>query len=169
MAWRTLVFLGVAVACAGYAPSGGAASPAKLPHGVQAQVSPAGRMLPGAYHTTVTYSDVRGLPPAMARRMTSRPHTADGCLKTSDINAVVQDEIAAGGGMTCSQDHGSASGGVISGAANCRDDQGSSGTLTLRGSYNATHAEVSADLRATTQMGPMSEHMHLVSDRTGAC
>ena len=83
-------------------------------------------MQPGKYRTTITYTDVRGLPPAMMQHMMSSPHINDGCLKTSDINAVVEDAIARGGGMTCSEDHGSASGGVISGAAKCRDDQGSS-------------------------------------------
>jgi hypothetical protein len=82
---------------------------------------------------------------------------------------VVQDSIAASADMTCTEDHGSASSGVISGTARCRDDDGNSGTLAIAGTYTATHADVGADLTAQTQMGPISEHIHLVSDRTGAC
>ena len=134
-----------------------------------AQLAPTGGMQTGEYHTTITFSDVSGLPPAMAQHMMSTPQTTDACVRTSDINAEVQDAIAAGADMTCSQDHGSASGGVISGAANCHDDDGNSGALAISGSYTATHADVSADLTAQTQMGPVSEHIHLVSDRTGAC
>jgi hypothetical protein len=126
-------------------------------------------MQPGQYHNTMTFEDVTGLPPAVARRMMSRAHTSDGCLRTSDINSVIDDAIAGGADMTCSQAHGSAAGGVISGGASCHDSMGNSGTLTISGTYTATHADVSGDLSAQTQIGPISEHIHLVSDRTGAC
>jgi hypothetical protein len=170
MAWRAFAFVAVVGLCALYSQSGAEASGASnRSHAAQGQAPGAGGMQPGHYRTTITYSDVRGLPPQMAQHMMSRPRVTEDCMTTSDINAVVQDEIAAGGGMTCSQDQASAAGGVISGAASCRDEDGNSGTLTIGGTYSAAHADVSADLRAQTQMGPISEHIHLVSDRTGAC
>ncbi|MGA9341800.1 MAG: DUF3617 family protein [Rhodanobacteraceae bacterium] len=136
----------------------------------EASAAPPGAMQPGEYHTTITYSNVRGLPPAMAQNMMSRPQTTDGCLETGDIDTVIQDSMTAGSGMTCSQDHGSASGGNIRGLANCRDDSGTSGTLSVSGTYTATHADVSADLNvASSPMGPIFEHIHWVSDRTGSC
>ncbi len=164
MALRPVLCLGSAglcVLCAGFWTAASAA---------QTYAAQSSGMQPGGYHTTLTYSNVRGLPPAMAQHMMSRPHVSDGCLKTGDINAVVQDAMAAGSGMTCSQDHGSASGGVIRGVASCRDDQGTSGTLTVSGTYTATHADVNADLDVkSSPMGPIFEHIHLISDRTGSC
>jgi Protein of unknown function (DUF3617) len=169
MASRPLLSLGLVgwcVVCAWFGPEAFAAPN----QASQAYIVQTAGMQPGKYHTTVTYSNVRGLPPAMAQNMMSRPHPTDGCLETGDINAVVQDEMAAASGMTCSQDHGSASGGVISGVASCRDDRGTSGTLTVTGTYTATHADVSADLNVpSSPMGPVSEHIHWVSDRTGSC
>lgn len=127
-------------------------------------------MQPGNYHITVTFSKVRGLPPEMAHQLMSHPQASDGCAETGDINSLVQDMMTAGAGMTCSEDHGSASGGVISGMANCRDDRGTSGTLTIKGSYTATHADVSGDLNVTSSpMGPIFEHIHWVGNRTGTC
>ncbi len=158
MALRPLLYLGsvgLCVVCAWFGPEASAA-----PNGMQ----------PGMYHTTITYSNVRGLPPAMAQDMMSRPHPTDGCLETGDVNSVVQDAMSAGSGMTCSQDHGSASRGVIRGVATCRDDRGTAGTLTVKGTYTATHADVSADLKVSSSpMGPVAEHIHWVSDRTGSC
>ena len=171
MALRPLLFLGLAgmaIFCARLGAEAWA-GPHQSSPSAQAHTMQAGGMQPGEYHTTTTFSNVRGLPPAMAQNMMARPHTSDGCMATSDINAVVQDSIAASADMTCSQNHGSAVGGVIRGVANCHDDQGNSGTLTVAGTYTATHADVGADLSAQTQMGPISEHIHLVSDRTGAC
>ena len=107
---------GLCVLCAGFAPA------------VYAQTS---GMQPGGYRTTLTYSNVRGLPPAMTQNMMSRSHVSDGCLKTGDINAIVQHAMAACTGMTCSLDHGSASDGVIRGVASCRNDRRTSGTLTV--------------------------------------
>lgn len=136
----------------------------------QAGIAHAGGMQPGMYHSTITYSNLRGLPPAMAQHMMSRPHVSDGCMETGDVNAVVQDEMAAGSGMTCSQNKGSASGGVIRGVASCQDDRGTSGTLNVTGTYTATHADVSADLNVqSSPMGPVSEHIHLLSERIGPC
>jgi Protein of unknown function (DUF3617) len=172
MASRPLLPLGLVgwcVVCAWFGPEASAA-PNQASQAAQAHIVPTGSMQPGNYHTTITYSNVRGLPPAMAQNMMSRPRTTDGCLETGDIDAVVQDEMAAGSGMTCSQDQGSASGGVISGVANCRDDSGTSGTLTVTGTYTSTHADVSADLNVpSSPMGPAFEHIHWVSDRTGSC
>ena len=170
MALRPLLYLSLAALCVFCVRVGTeAAAQTGQTHSTQTHAAHAGGMQPGQYHTTVTFTNVRGLPPAMAQGMMAHPHTSDGCLATSDINAVVQDSIAASANMTCTEDHGSASGGVISGRARCRDDDGNSGALTLAGAYTATHADVSADLSAQTQMGPVSEHIHLVSDRTGAC
>jgi Protein of unknown function (DUF3617) len=126
-------------------------------------------MQPGEYRTAITFSNVQGLPPALAQNMMARPRMTDGCMKSSDINAIVQDSIAAGANMTCAKDQGSAAGGVISGAASCRDEDGNSGTLTIAGTYTATHADVAADLKAQTEIGLVSEHIHLVSERTGSC
>ena len=165
MSTRLFLLASMVCACALATP----ASSAPPSHATQAHVVQVGGMQPGEYHNAMTYTDIQGLPASMSRRLMSRPQETNGCLRTSDINAVVQDTIAAGANMTCSEDHGSASGGVISGAAACQDDDGNSGTLTFSGTYTATHADVTAVLNAQTQIGPVSEHLHLVSDRTGAC
>lgn len=123
---------------------------------------------PGGYHSVITFSNVTGLPPRLAQSMMSHPHETDGCVHTGDINKLVQDAIAGAGNMTCSQNQASAVGGVINGSAACQDDEGISGTLQFTGSYTATHVDVNADLTAQTPIGPIAEHIHLVSDHTGA-
>ncbi len=160
MTLRPVLFVGTASLCIVCA---GLAAEAKNPpaHG--------GGMQTGQYHTAITFSHVTGLPMGMAQHMMSHPVLSDGCLNTTDVNAVVQDAIAASANMTCTEDHGSASGGVISGAANCHDQDGNTGALTIAGTYTATHADVNGDLHGHTSIGPVSEHIHLVSDRTGAC
>jgi Protein of unknown function (DUF3617) len=164
MALRTLPSLNLAGLCVVCAWFGLDVSAAQA-HTVQAD-----GMQPGNYHITVTYSKVRGLPPEMAKNMMSHPHASDGCAETGDINALVQEMMTAGSGMTCSEDHGSASSGVISGLANCQDDRGTSGTLTIKGTYTATHADVSGDLNVKSSlMGAVFEHIHWVANRTGPC
>ena len=124
----------------------------------------------GGYHSVITFSNVTGLPPRLAQNMMARPHETDGCAHTGDINKLVQDAIAAGENMSCTQNQASAANGVISGAAACQDDSGISGTLQFSGTYTSTHVDVNGDLAAQTPMGAVTEHIHLVSDHTGpAC
>jgi hypothetical protein len=170
MTLRSMLLVGLALAfAANFSPA--ATDALAAPHPSQVTAIPAtgaSGIQTGEYHTIINYSSVTGLPPAMAQHMMAHPSTVDTCVDSVDINAAVQDVISAGN-MTCSEDHGSAVNGVISGSATCHDTDGNSGHLSFSGSYTATHVEVAGDLAAQTQIGPISEHVHFVSDRTGAC
>jgi Protein of unknown function (DUF3617) len=135
------------------------------------RLAAAGGIQTGAYHTVWTITSLTGLPPATAQAMMSQPAVVDDCNATTDINALVQQALAENGDMTCTQNHGTAAGGAIHGAATCRnDDDGTSGALTFAGSYSDTHVAIDGDLSVTgTPFGPVQEHVRMVSDRTGAC
>jgi hypothetical protein len=69
MALRPLLYLGLAALCVFC-----------VRVGTEAAAAQAGGMQPGEYHTTVTFSNVRGLPPAMAQHMMAHPQTTDDCM-----------------------------------------------------------------------------------------
>jgi hypothetical protein len=121
---------------------------------------------PGEWHTVITYTSVTGLPPALAHSMMSRPHPVDGCSRDGDINAAVHDAINGGGDMTCTENSLTAANGAISGTASCHDTDGDAGSMSISGSYSATHVDVNGDLSARTQMGPVTEHIHWLSDHS---
>ncbi len=159
--------IGLFLACAYDAANQASAKPQPVTATQATTVAAGPGIETGGYHSVITFTNVTGLPPRLAQSMMSRPRETNGCTHTSDINKLVQDEIAVSGNMTCSQNQASAVGGVINGSAACQDDEGISGTLNFTGSYTATHVDVNADLAAQTPMGPVSEHIHLVSDHTG--
>lgn len=174
MTLRSALFIGLiglAAAC-GSPPAATSASPA--PSSASNTATPAApapnRIQTGEWRTVMTYTNVTGLPPALAHGMMSRPHSVDGCSNDGDINAAVHDAINGGGDMTCTENSLTAANGAISGTASCHDADGDAGNMRISGSYSATHVDVNGDLSAHTQMGPVSEHIHWVSDHNAdAC
>lgn len=129
----------------------------------------AASITPGQYHTTITITSLTGLPDAVAQGMMNHPHSVDDCIATNDLNQLLHDQLATNTDMTCSENKSSAAGGHLSGTATCHDTEGASGTMSFKGTYTSTHIEVYANLSAHLAMGPITEKMHIVSDRTGKC
>jgi hypothetical protein len=129
----------------------------------------AATITPGEYHTTVTITSLTGLPAEMAQGMVNKPHSNNGCVATSDLNQLLHEQLAVGAGVTCSENKSAASGGRLRGTATCRDTEGASGTMRFKGTYTSTHIEVYAHLAGNFSMGPITEKVHIVSDRTGSC
>lgn len=129
----------------------------------------AARISPGEYHTKITITSLTGLPAAMTQGIMSTPRIVDDCVATSDLNKLLRDQLAVGPGVTCRENKSSASGGRLSGTATCHDTEGASGTMRFKGTYTSTHIEVYARLAGRFTIGPITEKVHIVSDRTGAC
>ena len=145
-----------------------ASAPAATANAIAASAPPAPNKIErGEWRTVITYTRVAGLPRALAQSMMARPRSVAGCSSDGDINAAVRGAINGGGDMTCTENTLSAANGVISGEAACRDTGGDTGAMRIAGSYSSTHVDVNGDLAAHTQMGPVSEHIHWVSDHTG--
>ena len=62
-----------------------------------------------------------------------------------------------------------AAGGHIEGAASCTNADGDTHTMQVTGSYTSTHLEMDATMSGQTPAGPMSQHVHMVTDRIGVC
>jgi Protein of unknown function (DUF3617) len=124
---------------------------------------------PGEYHTTITITSLTGLPDQVAQGIMGAPKSGDDCIATSDLNELLHDQLAVGEDMTCSENKSTATSGRLSGTATCHDTEGASGTMRFKGTYTSTHIEVTADMAGTFTMGPITEKIHIVSDRTGAC
>ena len=129
----------------------------------------AAHITPGEYHTKITITSLTGLPPQVTQSIMRTPRSVDNCVANSDLNRLLRDQLAVGPGMTCSENKSSAAGGRLSGTATCHDAQGASGTMSFKGTYTSTHIEVYAHLAGHFTMGPITEKVHIVSDRTGAC
>ena len=169
MALRSTLFIGLSglfLACV--LPASSKASASHTNQSTTVATPGPNRIETGEWHTVITYTSVTGLPPAIAQSMMATPHPVEGCSPDGDINAEVADAISANGNMTCSEDHGSAANGVITGVATCHDDSGNSGHLSINGTFTSTHVDVKGILTAQTEIGPVTEHMHWVSDHTGA-
>jgi hypothetical protein len=173
MVLRSVLFLALAAVAAGCGspPAPSDVKTAPSPHSGASMAAPAlNKIQTGAWRTIISYANVSGLPPALAHAMMSHPRQVEGCSTDGDINAAVHDAINGGGDMTCSANTLSAANGVIGGSAACHNDEGDAGTMNISGSYTSAHVDVSGDLSAHTQMGPVSEHIHWVSDHTAnAC
>jgi len=173
MVLRSVLFVALAalaVGC-GSPPAATDVKTAPSTHPGASMAAPAlNKIQTGAWRTIISYANVTGLPPALAHSMMSHPRQVVGCSTDGDINAAVHDAINGGGDMTCTANTLSAANGVIGGSAACHDSEGDAGTMNIAGNYTSTHVEVSGDLSANTQMGPVSEHIHWVSDHTAdAC
>jgi Protein of unknown function (DUF3617) len=124
---------------------------------------------PGEYHTTISITSLTGLPAEMAHGIMSTPHVVDNCIATSDLNELLHDELAADEEMICSENRSTAANGHLSGTATCHDTEGAAGKMGFKGTYTSTHIDVYADMAGNFTMGPITEKVHIVSDRTGAC
>lgn len=124
---------------------------------------------PGEYHSTITIVSITGLPPTTAQALTSQPVDVDDCVTTGDLNALAKSNLAANEDMTCSENKFSAGSGAISGAASCSNTDGDSGSMTFSGSYTQTHVAIDGNLALKMDLGPVTEKIHMVSDRTGQC
>jgi hypothetical protein len=152
-----LIFLSGPAALAATAPAPGAGT--KAIAGIE----------PGEYHTVITITSLTGLPPAAAQAMMANPTEVDGCTTTGDVNEIAKEALAENGNMSCSENHASAGGGKISGAAACKDEDGDAGTMSFSGTYTPTHVAINATTAVQMAAGAVTEKLTMVSDRTGAC
>lgn len=129
----------------------------------------AASITPGEYRTTIKITSLTGLPAEMAQGIMSHPHTVDDCVKTSDLNQLLHDELAANTDVSCSENKSSAAGGHLSGTATCHDTEGASGKMSFKGTYTSTRVDVHAQMAGHFSMGPVTEKMHIVSKRIGKC
>lgn len=96
--------------------------------------------------------------------------TDEDCVTSTDINELARKSlIDADEGETCSDNHMTAANGHIEGAANCTNADGDAHTMQVTGSYTSTHVEMDATMTGQSPQGPMSQHMHMVTDRIGEC
>ena len=164
MRLRTALF---AAAIAAALPLAIAASPPAKPPGAKSVLMGDG-IAPGAWHTSTQLTAMTGMPRRNASGQLSDPVTSDDCVKSSDIDAIVKDNLSPGPDVTCTQNSANAAHGAISGTATC-SSEGVTGTLKFAGTYTPTHVDIAGNLAAQAPFGPITEHIHIVSDHTGTC
>ncbi|MFT3729525.1 MAG: DUF3617 domain-containing protein [Terricaulis sp.] len=170
---RRGVFVIAAVALACCSPPAATTNGQQSASPASAPVTASGTGIqPGQYRTVVTVvsASIPGVPPAQVQAMQAQPITDESCVTSSDINELARKSLVdADEGENCSDNHLSATGGHIEGASTCTNADGDSTTMQVTGSYTATHVEMDATMTGQTAAGQMSQHVHMVTDRIGAC
>ena len=127
---------------------------------------------PGQYRTTVTILSITmpGLPPGAAERMKAHPHVTEDCVTSNDVNEMMRHSLVdEDEGRTCSENHITTANGHMDGTATCRNEDGSTNAMQISGSYGSSHVEMNMTMSGQLPSGPMSQQIHMVSDRIGAC
>lgn len=127
---------------------------------------------PGQYRTTVTIvsMNVPGMPAGMAEKMRAQPNVSEDCVTSDDIAELTRKSLVdADEGQTCSDNTINSANGHIEGSATCHNEDGVSYTMQITGTYGADHVVMDMNVSGQTPGGPMSQQMHMVTDRIGEC
>lgn len=127
---------------------------------------------PGQYRTTVTIMsmNVPGMPAGAAEKMRAHPNVSEDCVTSDDIGELTRKSLVdADEGQTCSENHITSANGRIEGSATCQNQDGGAYTMQVNGTYGANHVEMDMTMSGQTPGGPMSQQMHMVTDRIGEC
>jgi Protein of unknown function (DUF3617) len=147
--------------------NGGAGAPTPPP-----AASVASALQPGQYRTTVTIvsMDMPGMPANMVQQMRARPNVTEDCMTSDDVAELTRKSLVnEDSGQHCTENNVSAANGHIEGTATCSGPEGGSFTMHMNGNYAANHVEMDMDMSGQTPMGPMTQRMHMVSERIGVC
>lgn len=172
----TLRALLLAAACVLAACSPPASQSADASKTGAATPSPAGPPVqaihPGQYRTTVTIVSMNmpGVPASMVEKMRAQPNVSEDCVTSDDIAELTRKSLVdADEGQTCTDNTVTSENGHIQGSATCRNEDGVSYTMQITGTYGADHVVMDMNLSGQTPGGPMSQQMHMVTDRIGEC
>jgi hypothetical protein len=131
--------------------------------------SPAATLKPGEWRTTLTMVDMSmaGVPASAIAQMKSRPpFTVNDCSTAEDIKEFAGKRATQD--SNCTVNRMDSSGGRISGESTCTHE-GITQTVKMTGTYGPERVEMDVEVNAQTQAGPMSQKMHMVSERIGDC
>lgn len=134
--------------------------------------SPATSLQPGQYRTTVTVvsMNVPGMPAGMAEKMRARPTVTEDCVTSEDVAEMTRRSLVnESAGQHCTENRITSANGRIDGSATCSRGEGGAYTMQMHGAYSANHVEMDMTMSSQTQMGPMTQQMHMVTDRIGEC
>ena len=172
---RRVMILAVATALVACSPP---AATTNAPQGATTAPAPAAAsggptgIQPGQYRTVVTIvsASIPGVPAAQLQAMQGHPMTDESCVTSSDINELARKSLVdADEGESCSDNHLTATNGRLEGGATCTNADGDTHTMQVTGSYTSTHIDMDATMSGQTAAGQMTQHVSMVSDRTGAC
>ena len=127
---------------------------------------------PGKWRTTVTIleSTIPGAPAAALAAAKAKPFVGEECSTSDDVKEFTRKNLTdEDDGTTCTSNTLTVVNGKISGQSECKDSDGMTRAMTVDGSFTSTHVDMNMSLTGSTPMGPMSQKMHLVADRIGAC
>lgn len=145
--------------------AGSAATPSTAGPPVQA-------IQPGQYRTTVTIMSINmpGMPASVVEKMRAQPNVSEDCVTSDDIGELTRKSLVdADEGQTCSENRITSANGRIEGTATCRNEDGGAYTMQVNGTYGANHVVMDMNMSGQTPMGPISQQMHMVTDRIGEC
>jgi len=141
--------------------------------GGSSQVNPVGTALqPGQYRTTVTILSMNmpGMPAGMAEKMRARPNVSEDCVTSDDVAELTRKSLVnEESGQHCSENNVTSANGRIQGTATCNNGDGGSYTMQMSGTYGSNHVEMDMNMSGQMPGGPMTQQMHMVTDRIGEC
>jgi hypothetical protein len=102
--------------------------------------------------------------------MQMRPNVTEDCITSEDVAELTRKSLVnENSGQTCTENHITSGGGRIEGTATCSSPEGGSFTMHMNGTYGANRVEMDMNTSGDTPMGPMTQRMHMVTERIGAC
>mgnify|MGYP001164584840 FL=1 len=158
-------------ACSPPAPqTGSSGAPSTAPSAPGASVGAA--LQPGQYRTTVTIVSMNmpGMPASAVQRMQARPTVTEDCMTTDDVAELTRKSLVnEDSGQHCTENTITSANGRILGTATCNQRDGGTYTMQMNGTYGSNHVDMTMNMSGQTPMGPMTQQMHMVTDRIGEC
>jgi hypothetical protein len=174
MKFRDLLFVSACALAACSPPASQTAStPASSTSASGGAANPVGTALqPGQYRTTVTIVSMNmpGMPAGVAEKMQGRPNVTEDCVTSDDVAELTRKSLVnEEEGQHCTENSITSANGRIQGTATCRNDDGGTYTMQMNGTYGSNHVDMTMNMSGQTPMGPMTQQMHMVTDRIGEC
>jgi hypothetical protein len=111
-----------------------------------------------------------GMPASAVQQMRARPSVTEDCMTTDDVAELTRKSLVnEESGQHCTENNITSAGGHIQGTATCSSGEGNNYTMQMNGTYGANHVEMDMNTSGQTPMGPMTQQMHMVTDRIGEC
>jgi hypothetical protein len=127
---------------------------------------------PGQYRTTVTIVSMNmpGMPASAVQQMQAHPTVTEDCMTTDDVAELTRKSLVnEESGQHCTENSINSANGHIQGTATCNSGEGGSYTMQMNGTYGSNHVDMTMNMSGQTPMGPMTQQMHMVTDRIGEC